>query len=468
MSNSFLGINTAESALIANQAVLDVISQNVSNVNTPGYSQQTANLTQMPPYTASGVAFQSSQIGTGVQVSSITRATDEFVTQRLLSATANQSQSNQLETTLNEVQGLYNEPGTNGLSNLMNTFFTSFQTLATNSEDSGIRTTVISNAQAMTGMFNSVSAGLTNMTTNLQGSIQSTITQANNLVGQIAKLNQQIMDGVVNDTHPNDLMDQRDQLISQLGNLVGVTTSQELSPSGQPNGMVDVYIGGMSIVQGTQAYKIPTQTETINNQPYLVNDGVPVQISGGSLGGMVQSINLISGYQSNLDTIASTLISQVNQLHSSGYGLDGETGLNFFTGTNAATIQVNPELVSNPNAIAAATPPAAGQSVSASNGDNASAISNLANTPIFGNNSILQQYNANIAKIGADAQSFTNDYNNQTQIVQQLQSMQSSVSGVNLDEQMTNMLQYQRSYQAAAEMVTNINSMLDSLLSMVQ
>ncbi len=468
MSNSFLGINTAGSALIANQAVLDVISQNVSNVNTPGYSQQTANLTQMPPYTDTGVAFQSTQIGTGVQVSSITRATDEFVTQRLLSATANQSQSNQLETTLNEVQGLYNEPGTNGLSNLMNTFFTSFQTLATNSEDSGIRTTVISNAQAMTGMFNSVSTGLTNMTTNLQGSIQSTITQANNLVGQIAKLNQQIMDGVVNDTHPNDLMDQRDQIISQLGNLVGVTTSQELSPSGQPNGMVDVYIGGMSIVQGTQSYKIPTQTETINNQPYLVNDGTPVQISGGSLGGMVQSINLIAGYQSNLDTIASTLITQVNQLHSSGYGLDGETGLNFFTGTNAATIQVNPELVSNPNAIAASTAPAAGQSVSASNGDNASAISNLANTSIFGNNSILQQYNANISKIGADAQSFTNDYNNQTQIVQQLQSMQSSVSGVNIDEQMTNMLQYQRSYQAAAEMVTNINSMLDSLLSMVQ
>ena len=468
MPGTFAGIAIASSALNVDQTVLDVIGNNVANVNTPGYSRQTVDIGATTPITTIVNAPSPVQLGTGVQTLAINRATDSFLSNRILAANGTNSQAAQLQSTLDRVQSVYGEPSSSSLSSLMTAFYNSFQTLSGNAESTALRTTVIQNANALTDQFKQVNSGLNAITTDLKSGIQSDLTQVNNLAKQIASLNQQVMSGVANNEHPNGLLDQRDQLIQQLGQIVGVTTSQDIGPNGQPDGMLNVSVGGAILVQGVQSVSIPTQTTSINGEPYLTDGTNQIKLTGGSLAGMVQGIDKVTQYQSDLNQVASTLISQVNGVHEAGYGLDGQTGRAFFQGSDAASITVNPDIASDPTKIAAATPPAAGQSTAPANGDNALAIADLMNAQVFGNDTLLSHYNASIAQIGADDQSAKTAVTNQTQLLQQLQNMQSSVSGVSLDEEMTNLMQYQRSYQAAAKMLTTMNSLMDSLLNLVQ
>jgi flagellar hook-associated protein 1 FlgK len=467
MPGTFAGIAIASSALNVDQTVLDVIGNNVANVNTPGYSRQTVDIGATTPITTTVNSPSPVQLGTGVQTLAINRATDSFLSNRILAANGANSQATQLQSTLDRVQSVYGEPSSSSLSSLMTAFYNSFQTLSGNAESTALRTTVVQSAAALTDQFKQVNSGLNAIKSDLQTGIQSNLDQVNKLAKQIASLNQQVMDGAANNEHPNGLQDQRDQLIQQLGQIVGVTTAQDIGPNGQPDGMLNVSVGGAILVQGVQSVAIPTQTTSINGEPYLTDGTNQIKLTGGSLAGMVQGIDKVTQYQTDLNQIASTLISQVNGVHEAGYGLDGQTGRAFFQGYDAASITVNPDIANNPSEIAAATPPAAGQSVAPANGDNALAIADLMNSQVFGNDTLLSHYNASIAKIGADDQSAKTAVTNQTQLLHQLQNMQSSVSGVSLDEEMTNLMQYQRSYQAAAKMLTTMDGLMDSLLNLL-
>jgi flagellar hook-associated protein 1 FlgK len=468
MPSTFFGIEIGSRALASDQIALDTVSQNISNVSTPGYSRQVVQLQETAPYILpASTANNPGELGTGVTVASINRVVNEFLNQQVWSATGSQSALSSLNTVLQSVQQAYNEPSTSGVGSLMTAFFNSFSNLSTDPSNTALRSTVVESAQSLVTEIQSVNTALSQINPQTQTQISADVQTINRLGSQIAGLSNQIVQAVAEGSQPNDLLDQRDQLLTQLSGLVNIQVTNTTNPqTGALSGAMQVSVGGYTLVQGDTFNALPSTVTTSGNTLGLVtSNNQTIPINSGELYGLIQSTTLVNGYQANLNTLVSNLITAVNTQHEAGYNLNGQTGQPFFTGTNAANIAVSPTIVNDPNAIAAAAASGLSGTYAAGNGDNASAIAALTTTPVINGSSLDDYYNAGISQIGADAQSYSNQSTTQGNILNQLQNQQSSVSGVSLDEELTNMLQYQRSYQAAARVINVMDNVLDTIIN---
>ncbi len=475
MTSTFFGLQLGYSGLMANQTALDVISNNTTNVNTPGYTRQVVNFTEGTPYTVPGLGSPTlGQLGTGVTISSVSQVKDQYLNQQVWAAGSSLSSSNSLSTSLSQVESAFGEPSSTGIGAQLTNFFNSFSSLATNPQDSGLRTTVVDTAVSLTTEFHTVNTNLAALTPQIANQTNSAISQVNQLASQIAALNGQVKLAITNGNSPNDLMDKRGQLITQLSSIVNVQPINETDPStGKSTGAINLNVGGFALVQDGTANGLPSTVTTQDGQHGLqTSTGTFIPIQSGQLSGLLQAATLVAGYQNQLDTLAYNLATSVNSIHQTGAALDGSTGHLFFAapppspGTGAAaSLNVDPNILSNPNNIAAATLPAPPATPAPGNGDNATAIAQLASTAVVNGQSLNDYYNGLIAKIGADSQVAQQQVTTQTAVVNQLQNQQSSVSGVNMDEELTKMLQYQRSYQAAAKLVSVADSFLDTIIN---
>jgi flagellar hook-associated protein 1 FlgK len=204
--------------------------------------------------------------------------------------------------------------------------------------------------------------------------------------------------------------------------------------------------------------------------------GAPVNISSevtsGKMAGWLQARDTkIAGYKSSLDDIAQTLTTEVNALHAAGYGLNGSHGDNLFSGAGAADMAVNPDILNDPNRIAAAS--AAG--TVPGDASNAVAIAGLRATLTMGGTSTTpptstfdDAANALVSQVGYDVQAAKSYQSHQTDMLTALENYRESVSGVNLDEEMVNLVKYQAAYNAAAKMITMGDDMLTSLMNMLR
>jgi flagellar hook-associated protein 1 FlgK len=454
-------------ALSASQLALNVVGQNTANVGTPGYSRQVADLEETDPYGGPGTDVPApGQLGTGVIVASVNRIRDQFVDTRLYAANADQAAANSLRGTLGQVEDAFGEPSATGISAQLTSLFSSFSDLSASPESGAVRATVLNNAQGLVSAFRTVSGALDKIASDLKSSVASKVAAANGITTQIADLNKQIGLAVQSGAHPNDLLDKRTALIGQLSSLVDVQVIDSKDPeTNQPTGEVQINVGGFTVVRDGSATALPATVAT-NGQPGLVTaDGVPIPLASGEISAIIKATSLVGSYRADLDTVASNLITSVNTLHSSGVGLDGVTGRNFFTGTGAGDIAVAPAITTSLDAIAAAGPPVPPATVAPGNGDVARSLAALSSQAVIGAQSLNQFYGAKVAGIGADSQQFQADATNQGKIVTQLQNQQSSVSGVNLDEELTKMLQYQRSYQAAARIINVQDDLVNRIVN---
>ena len=466
MPGTFAGYEIASRALGVSQTVMDVIGHNVANINTPGYSRQIAHVTASDPYSVPDTSkVTPGQFGTGVVVSDINHIRDAFVDQRLLSLNGESGTSNQLRDILDRVQAAYGEPGTTGVSSVLTAFFNRFQDLSRNPENTAIRVVVKEQGQLLANRLHEVYSGLTQLSADLTGQVQSRVNEANDLGKQVANLNSQIAVSVAAGDHPNDLLDKRDEIIRRLGTLVGAITTPVLTLGGKATGAVNVLVNGHPLVQDRFFAGLPTAFTSLNGVPQLTDGVNQIPVTGGEVSGLVRGFNLIATYQSDLNSVASTLISAVNAQHAAGYGLNGSTGKVFFSGSNASNIAVDAAIQSDVNNIAAASPPISGSNPDPGNGDNALAIANLANAQLIGVSTIGDFYGAKVAQIGQDAQSFGQQSANLDQVGQQLRNLQSSTEGVSLDEELAHMMQYQRTYQAASRLLTTQDTMIGQLLT---
>jgi flagellar hook-associated protein 1 FlgK len=472
MASTFFAFEIGNSALQANQLALNVVSNNTANIDTPGYTRQVPVMTENIPYEAP--AGQTGQLGTGVTVSSVNRIRDNYVDQQVWSANSTQGAVSELSNTLTEVQSAFNEPSDYGIGAQLTGFFNSFSNLSADPQSGAIRATVVNQGQALADSFHSVNNALTQLGPEISGKISDDISTANNIAGQVATLNKQISLSIASGDQPNDLEDQRGQLLNQLSGLVNIQVTPVTNPAtGQPTGALNVNVGGFSLVQDSTASTLSSATVTSNGNLGLAGpNGSTIPLNGGSVYGLIKASSLLQGYQSDLNTLASNVITAVNTIHAAGAGLDGSTGNQFFTtqpatpGTGAAAaINVSSVIVNDPNKIAAAAAPIAPNTVSTGDGSNASQIAALTSTPVINGLSLDAYYNANISTIGADAQTYQSQNTNQQSVVTQLQNLQSSTSGVNLDEELTHMMQYQRAYQAAARVMNTADSMLMDVIN---
>jgi flagellar hook-associated protein 1 FlgK len=335
--------------------------------------------------------------------------------------------------------------------------------------------------------LNQTSSALSTLSQQTVQSINLTLTQVNQEASQIASLNQSIAQGTASTSSVDELEDQRDQLVSTLSSQLGVTVVNN------PDGTVNVNSGSESIVSGNSSQSLSLST---SGPPYSLvwsNDQTTYQPSGGEVAGMLDVVNnYVPSYQQNLDQVAQSLMGSVNNLMSTGYDQAGNQGVPFFLGTGASNIEVNPVLVANPDDIGAnASPLPAGSSATNEDGTVAAEVGELPNSqtvtmsvPAGGWSQGASAsawtgattttgveadvvYNQLVTGIGQATSSVNNQLTDQQTITTNVNSALQSATGVNTDQELTNMVMYQNAYEASAKFISTVDATLQSLISMV-
>jgi flagellar hook-associated protein 1 len=449
-------LNSARSSLIAQQVAMEVTSNNVANANTTGYSRERVDFEESP-----AVPVNNGLLGTGVSASHIGRARDRMIDQQLWGASDSNGKATTDQAILSQVESAVNEPSDSGLSETMNSFFSAFQSLSAQPEESAARNNVVQQGQLLAQSFHNIQSSLAQTQSNIVSDVQTQLQNINQLTSDISDLNVKIANATTQGVEASSLEDQRDLKIDTLSGLVKVNVSDAA------DGSVMVSVGGTVVASKAGAVALTSKISGNQIQIFAGSATQPTQITSGQLGGDLENYNTtIPGYMSKLDATANALITQINTLHAAGFGIDNppSTGVNFFTGTSATDINVNAAVVNNPNEVAASSDGSTG------NNQVALAMANLQNQSVMngGTATIPQYYNSFVSSIGSAVDAAQNTSDNQQLVINQLQSQRSSFSGVSIDEEMTNLTQYQQAYQASSEVVTMVNEMMQSLITMVQ
>ena len=433
---TFTGLQTALSGLEASQAAIDTAGQNISNANTAGYTEEVVNTAEAPglDIASSSASGATTQLGTGVDISSISRIRDQFLDVQYRAQNTLTSAANTNSSELQNVQTAVSGSSTSGLESDLSAFWSAWSTLADNPSNPAAQQGVISAGQNVVNDFQSASSQMTTVMNQAQSQYDSlTATsppgQVEQDANQIASLNAQIVQATAAGQTPNTLLDQRDNLLDSLSGLAQIQVTQE------SNGAVNVTFGDASqpLVGGATGTTVTwPQTLTAN--------------AGGQLGallGLTSSTGPIGSLSSALDTVANQVISSVNSLQPASSP--------FFTGTSASTI-----------AVAATTSSiVATSSGSTTVGDLAQSIGNLSG------GAPDQAYASFIDQVGNAVQSAENGQTTAQSVLTGISNQRQSVSGVSLDQEMTNLINDQQAYEASARVMNAISSTINSLLSAV-
>ena len=445
----------ALSALQADQGAMDVTSNNISNVNTPGYSREVANLVESPPVTYGGL-----QYGTGVNLQNVQGVRDNILQLRLNQETQTQSQLNTFVNGMNQIQPLFNDASGSGLQSYISAFFNSFSSLSSDPTNSGYRQAVIEAGQNLAAAFNQTAGALTSQQQNADLSVTQTVGQINSLAGQIASLNGQISSLQGAGATPNTLIDQRSQLINQLSQLVSVQTI-----SANQGSLTLTTTGGAALVVGNQSFNLTTQTNSTTGFQDVYSQGSDITstIQSGSLGGYIQLRDQeIPSILNNLNTLAYEVANSVNTQSTAGYDLNGNAGVDFFNPpASLPTAALNLSVaIADPNLVAASADGTSGDS------DNATALANLANQTIVNGQTPVNFYSGIVSEVGNDTSNASSALTSQNLLVQQLQDQVGAVSGVSLNEEGGNLILYENAYNAAARVASVVASMFEVAISM--
>lgn len=451
MPSTFLGLEIGRRGLAAAQVGQEVTGHNIANAGTPGYSAQRLDQVAADPLTVvnGGGRGTVGQLGTGVIARTITRARDQFLDAQARDGLSGQNAQLAQRDALHQVEIAFGEPSDTGLNHTLNRFFQNFNELANNPEDLGIRATVIGGGDALARVFRGVQQRLDVTGAQVSSKISADVATLNDYGKQIAALNVTIRQAVAQNQTPNDLLDRRDLLLDKLAGLANI------SVVAKTDGGVDVAVGTSELVGGVDATTLTVSGLTARGD-----------LQGGELAGLTQAQSDLAGYQSDLDTLASQTIAQVNTLHSTGVGLDGTTGLAFFTGTDARTIGVNGTLASSPQKLAAAALPLPVAPGDARNAQKLAALQNAVQGggPLAGNTlpGFLQQ---RLSDLGAKSAAAQTGADSATASAEQLGRQRDSVSGVTTDTELVSMLKYQRAYEASARVVRTMDEMIGTLIN---
>lgn len=452
----------------------EVAGHNLANVNTPGYSRQRVAIeTSLTIPSALGPQ------GTGADAVAIVQIRDALLDRQIVSETSVRGAYEAMQKALQFGQAALGQEidrqasgaegaaaasgvgGQHGIAENLSDLLNAFQGLSSNPTSMTERQTLIIKAQNLATQFNQVAGRLDSLRSSLNDSLTSDVEQANIALNDIAKLNEQIIAAELGtNASANDLRDIRQKRIEDLAKLVNIQTTAN------SNGGVDIAIDGVTLVAG------PIINDTLEaydagGGQFLVrtfSGGTPLNLAGGSMQGTIEARDTdLLALRTDIDTLAGTLISEVNTLHSAGFGLGGTTGETFFTGTTALDIAVNTTLEDDPSLIQAS-------GTAGAVGDNsvAVALAQLADKKHAGltNQTFLESYGQNVAALGQALNGTNTQLANQEIVEGMLLRQRDSVSGVSLDEEMTDLIKFQRAFEASAKLINTIDEMLETVLSL--
>ncbi|HMJ01907.1 MAG TPA: flagellar hook-associated protein FlgK [Conexibacter sp.] len=432
MTSAFFGLQTSLRGLLAQQQAIDVTGHNVANANTPGYSRQEAVLAPTRPYVIpqgnSVNTGAGAQLGSGVDVSAIRRIRDQFLDLQYRAQQMSLGDATARTTSLDQVELAFAEPTDDGLAAQLASFWDAWSDVANAPENAGARAALVATAQTLGTTFRTIHQQLTTVAQQAQDefdAITGTNGEIAGMASELAGLNRAIGDAVFRGQQPNDLMDRRDQLLDRLSALGQVSVTD----TGDSRYRVD--FGGVTLVDPS----IPagyTWPQTL-------------RAPGGKLGALLDLASATGPaltYRDQLDAVADDLVRSVNALHTSTPFFDAR-------GTRADTIAV----VVTEATVQTGSGRAAGEN------DVAQAIARLRG------GTTDQLYQGLVARIGTESQAAVRGEATARSLVNAVEDRRQSVAGVSLDEEMTNLIRFQRGYQASARTMTTIDEMLETLIT---
>ena len=436
--SSFYGLQTSLRGLLAQQRLLDTASHNVANASTAGYSRQEAQLVASPALLipAGGVASGGlASLGSGVDVSSYRRVRDQFLDLQYRGQATNSAGWATRSETLDRAELALQEPGDQGLNQQLSEFWDAWSDLSNAPNSPAARQALVQQAGQLASAFKSVYDQIGSVATQAQAQYADLTRPASagdpggdiaQIAKEIASLNDTIKRQMTGGDSPNDLMDRRDQLLDQLAEYGQIT----VEPIGT-TGSLKVSFADAPIVDDASA----------------VWAGPPAGAwaPGGKLGALRDVAapgGTLDQYRASLDAVASAVKDNV----------DAAYGGSFFTGTGASDLAVAGGLVLDPGTITAGT-------AGPGSNDVALAVSKLRDGPADG------AYRAFVARLGGDVREATRQAANSQALTDAVEGRRQSVAGVSMDEEMTNLVRFQRSYQASARAMSTMDEMLDVLIN---
>jgi flagellar hook-associated protein 1 FlgK len=439
--STFFGLQQSLRGLLAHQRAMDVTGHNITNANTQGYSRQEAVMATATPYDIeAGLLIDGggAQLGGGVEIEAFRRIRDGFLDLQYRAQSLRLGEYEGTSKAMAQIEEGLSEPGTNGISAQLDKFWSAWSNVANAPENLATRQALVEQAKTLAGAIKDLDARITQISTQTTAeyaAITGASGDVRSMADEIAKLNQAIKFAVADGDQPNDLLDRRDALLDKLSSLAQ-TSVTELG-----NGAISVTFGDAATP--------------------LVNDAVvtwpqALTAPGGKLGALLQLTAPITAtppgtfesYRADLNSFARKIADDVNALHN-----PGGTGTDFFTyggaGTEAASLTVNVAATG----VRHATTTAPGQN------DIAIAIAKLRGS---GGD---QQYQALVARIGSDVRNNSRLEANARVLTNAIEDRRQSTSGVSMDEEMTNLVRFQRGYQASARAMSTVDEMLDTLIN---
>lgn len=478
--STFSALNTATTALWAQQRGMDVTGQNVANMNTVGYSRQRAELQSVGASTVPAVYAVSNGVGGGVSADQVTRIRDAFLESRAQVEHATNARLTVESGSLTQIEQSFREPGDSGIQSMLAEMWAGWGDVQNTPQDPAARSQLLQRTQTLVSGIQTTAGALDKQWDQNRESLAALVADVNAAATSIADYNQAIKRAVQNNTPANELVDKRDALVLDLADKIGATSSPAA------DGAVNVRVGGSTLVNGSTTLTLALAgsdnlRDATTDQPRIVTTpgNAPLAVGGTAQGQINTLTEILPSYLGKLDGFARDLAQQLNAGQKAGTDAAGTGYLDVdgdgspdggvpmlgngtgpgpvdLTAITATNLSVR---ITDPNDIAAASL-ADGVGGASLGGSNADAMSQLGGT-----SGLDARYRDLITGLGVQSAVSTRNLGIQSVIAGQVDASRESVSGVNIDEELTNMLAFQHGYQAAGRLVTAIDAMLDTLIN---
>lgn len=445
-------IDISRRSLGVYQRALDVTSHNVANANNPDYSRQRVIFgTEQTEVRADG------DWGMGVKIDDVNRVRNRLTDIQIRTYNQKNGDVSKRAEVLGQIETLFTEPSALGLSGLMSSFFNSWDELSVTPNAEHLRQHVVQTALKMTDKIKNIYDGFDQVKADMELEMKQKVTDLNDYLKEIQLLNQNIVEGKIAGNDCNDLEDKRDKVIAELSKIVNIAVNYEDS------GSVNISVAGVFAVD-TFHYKEFELQRGVDLLTIRGKDGSSVTLNSGEINAISEIYAFkIPEYRNKLNQIATTIMESVNAIHSTGYTLQNppQTGINFFSSYADGKLNINASILNDLNLMAVS---ANGES---GNGALATQIADLATQKLMGGKKIGEFYTAYVSDIGAEKQLNENNSDANMLVLEQLDIQKTSYSGISIDEEMTNVIKFQRSYDASAKLIKVADEILQTIINMI-
>jgi len=452
-------LQMAARSLDAQRYGLDVAGQNIANVNTAGYTRRSVLFAEVPP-------LDPWSAGGGVDVQALVASRAPLVDARLRFEQPSLSREKTIADHLAIIEANLGKPGAS-LDDALARFYNTYAALSQSPTSATARQQVIIEGQSLARSFNDLAASFQTAQMSADGELRDTISQVNALARQIADINTGI--AAVGVDNAQGLLDQQEQALSALTQLADIQVTQN------NDGTIGVSIGsGRALVVGANTYDLSAVSAPPNGYAQVYSAGSSVstditsEITGGRIAGLVQVRDvLIPQYRTDLDNLAYGVMTDVNNLTTSGFDLNGNPGSNFFVQPGSAagaaqTMAVTAAVAADTSLVVASATTAAG------NNDIARAIAALQDAPISATSTRpVEAWGNLVYQVATDTRAAAQARLGHEQVMQQLKNLRDQITGVSIDEEAAMLLKFQRSYEANAKFFQVTDQTLSLLMSLV-